>query len=709
MKKRRNPSENGVTLIALIVMIIILLILSVLVIRRITGNEGIIKTTGEVAITQEIQEYKERITEEVRAVVVKYAAIGEETGLEEIAEEIDEQTTWVKKTILNIGTKTTNDDILVEVVEGYVFQIFYDSMYNVVNVEYIGNEDGEAFPELLASFERTTSIINATASDSKNEIVSTEMIFRGETIEPNGNHTASSLTHKGIDSGWYIIKTTSSTGKLRYAWIRANTKANGLTPPEIEIVSAGLPGQEDWYGQDNQPVITRIYTTNPRTKRIHYEISGVSPAKTEEAPGMEVTLEGINTSGSTYIIAWTLDDKGGESDPTRYEVKYDNQKPEIIKIQETGETKETVEGEQEETRWYKSDVELLITEYLEEHSGVISYSYQKQGATSPTYVKDLSKGQTISAEGKTVIAFALQDKAGNESAPETVTIFKDTVPPIKFTPTVTEETIEGFKINVSTQDGGNPNEASGIAYYDIYVHKTQGDKKVKESLKNTTGEYIVTGLEAGTTYTVFAVAYDKAGNNITSQTANKTINKPPQFTENTTATAVANTNNQITITATAIDTDAEDTLTYTLWRGTSSDNLTSTGLTKTGTSGQQVSFLQTGSNYTQYYFRIDVSDGTVTVTGERDNARTYCKSSLCPGKTTISVTCSTCSGNGTYTSKQNCSSCSGKGYNSERTSCSTCHGSGKKYVAECSGCGKQYKELTGGTLGAKCYSCRSVC
>ena len=151
MKKRRNQStksEKGLTLITLIVMIIILVILSAIVIRGITGEEGLIKTTKEVALTQEIQEYKERITEEVRGAVVKYAAIGEEIGLEEIAEEIDEQTTWVKSTILNINTKTTNDDILVGTIEGYVFQIFYDTMYNVVNVDYIGNEDGVAFPEL---------------------------------------------------------------------------------------------------------------------------------------------------------------------------------------------------------------------------------------------------------------------------------------------------------------------------------------------------------------------------------------------------------------------------------------------------------------------------------------------------------------------------------------------------------------------------------
>ena len=165
-------------------------------------------------------------------------------------------------------------------------------------------------------------------------------------------------------------------------------------------------------------------------------------------------------------------------------------------------------------------------------------------------------------------------------------------------------------------------------------------------------------------YSVRVIITDAAGNsttpdaNTTIQNTSTIINTAPTFTEQAAGAPVANTNSQITVTATATDPDEGDTLTYTLYWGTSSTNITNSGMTKTGTSGQQVSFTKTGlSNYTTYYFRVDVTDNKETTKGNDSSERTLCESTKCTGP---------------FTKMDNCIECSGKGTVSGLVSCDTC-------------------------------------
>ena len=113
-----------------------------------------------------------------------------------------------------------------------------------------------------------------------------------------------------------------------------------------------------------------------------------------------------------------------------------------------------------------------------------------------------------------------------------------------------------------------------------------------------------------------------------------------------TGTAKTNTNDTIIVTAMATDQDANDTLTYTLWWGNSSGNLSKTNVSATGRSGQSVTLEKSGlSNDTRYWFKVVVSDSIDEATSGEGNEKTYCKGTYCSGVSISYTTCTKCDSN----------------------------------------------------------------
>jgi len=95
----------------------------------------------------------------------------------------------------------------------------------------------------------------------------------------------------------------------------------------------------------------------------------------------------------------------------------------------------------------------------------------------------------------------------------------------------------------------------------------------------------------------------------------------------------------------ATDADENDMLTYTLWYGTSADNITTQGKSSVPTKpGESVSIEQNEGlgNDTMYYFKVIVTDGTDEVTSGVNSAKTYCKGEYCSGPKTQPIDCSNC-------------------------------------------------------------------
>ncbi len=181
-----TAKEQGITLIALIIMIIVLVILSAVVIRGIEGG-GLISTTETAAEDYNVTSYKEQIEQKVIGTIQSYSARGGEIGVVKIAEELNNETLWVKSAVANIDTSINNEDIIVITTDKYIFEIYYDSTYGVVFVEYIGKDDGKEIPNLKARYEKRAASILAEARGAEK----LELIYRGEVVgtpieNPNG-------------------------------------------------------------------------------------------------------------------------------------------------------------------------------------------------------------------------------------------------------------------------------------------------------------------------------------------------------------------------------------------------------------------------------------------------------------------------------------------------------------------------------------------
>jgi len=98
-------------------------------------------------------------------------------------------------------------------------------------------------------------------------------------------------------------------------------------------------------------------------------------------------------------------------------------------------------------------------------------------------------------------------------------------------------------------------------------------------------------------------------------------------------------------------------LTYTLWYGTSADNITTQGKRSEPTKqGESVSIEQNEGlgNDTMYYFKVVVTDGTDETISRECNENTYCKGEHCEG---VSYSYETCTASGCDNGKINCTTC----------------------------------------------------
>ena len=258
-----------------------------------------------------------------------------------------------------------------------------------------------------------------------------------------------------------------------------------------------------------------------------------------------------------------------------------------------------------------------------------SYTIQYQvGSYTGSWTNISNGGRTTSVSHNTTIYARLTDGTNyGDYASITIT---DTTPPNSFSISASGVGSSYFTINGSTTDG-----QSGMNRYEYYV---DGSNK-------GTSNYI-TGVSAGT-HSVYVRAYDNAGNYRQSNTISVTTNVAP----NTPSVSLySRSTTSLQIQARATDSNDGQTLTYTLYTSTNGSSWTRKTSTS-ATEGNYVYLTASGlSNYTYYYYYVNVSDGYESRDSSKSGrARTYCPgnnrtcyTSNCPGSS--SKTCSTCNG-----------------------------------------------------------------
>ena len=212
--------EAGITLVALIIMVIVIVILAGITVRGITGREGILDQTMTTANEYNIEQYKEQIATLRDSIVLEYATKGKNITISELAEEMGEETTFVKSATLTKADANNNQDIIVTVTEGYTYQLYYDEVTGQKFIEYVGRADGKELPQVRAEYNTEKAEVKVIANDSEG-IASIELIYRGEVIQKEENPASGEeKTFIVQKTGWYEIRVTSNSGKIRYAWVR---------------------------------------------------------------------------------------------------------------------------------------------------------------------------------------------------------------------------------------------------------------------------------------------------------------------------------------------------------------------------------------------------------------------------------------------------------------------------------------------------------
>ncbi len=453
-------------------------------------------------------------------------------------------------------------------------------------------------------------------------------------------------------TGEYQIKAIANNKKTRSTYLRVSST---VIAPLIEVVSSGEQ-ENGWYGKDDKVVQIRISTENETAERIYYKTN-----KDEDytyVEGKVATLT-IQEPGRTIIYAYATDKNENISEQANKEIKYDNIHPQVGEIEVEGK-KGTIDGI--ETGWYISEeVTIKLNNMTDEplDSGIVGFYYWEIAEGSnpseiteeqKTYIKGKSGSIKIprTKEGKVTIGIQAKDEAGNVTDwTKIIIIQKDSVQPIDFLASVVEGTITpyGFTVTAGTTD-----VTSEVSHYNLYVK--QGATTVKEIKNNTIGQFQVTGISDNTTYSIIVEAVDRAGNvktgtgiTVTTLVANTPPTKP-EVSFNSKGT------NYIKVNAKATDVN-DDKLTYTLYYGTSSSNLDYSILLLDQDQNVQVTITTPTnlSEYTYYYWRVDVTDGKVITQGDiQTEVRTYCPGTglQCSGGSYVenSKTCSRCSGSG---------------------------------------------------------------
>jgi len=193
--------------------------------------------------------------------------------------------------------------------------------------------------------------------------------------------------------------------------------------------------------------------------------------------------------------------------------------------------------------------------------------------------------------------------------------------------------IENVTINPLTETTATINVTATDEENDdiVYVLEMLGDTKT-----SNTGIFDVTGLTQNTTYSYKVKVIDTFSAYDEYQNTFKTLksNKTPVITKNSDYKS-GKTTTKFTIEMSATDADG-DNLTYTLYASTAQNGTYYQVGTATGTSGASKTIPVTAINgtaltqYTIYWWYITVSDGTVSVTSDKQSVRTYC-----PGPTTV--------------------------------------------------------------------------
>ncbi|MFR8232953.1 MAG: hypothetical protein ACLVA2_00885 [Clostridia bacterium] len=493
-----RQKEKGITMIALVITIIVLIILAGISIAGISGENGIIKQGENAKRDTEIARYKSELEE------IKHEKYAKKYTIE-VDEFLSEYADIVLKKVDGIVEATPNKiNKLVEVLtkEGYKFEV------SIEETIYVGTDENKNTGDISkVKIEIRITPENWTRDKVKVKIIS---------------NIANIIKEYSIDGGnsWNKYKNeieVQDNGiEIQARGINEKNEKTEVVRKKIENIDRLVPNTfvPTVQGTLNKLEITASTTDKEATtKDGKSEIKGYKFSKDNGSTWTGIITEGRYTyenlqPGTTYPIKVKAIDKAGNE----VETNTINGTTEEEIIVPDGEGR--ISFVKEPNGWTRGQVRVQIStgeqgygiEYSLDGSEYISYS-------SPVEV----------SENKVIYARLTKNGKAGKSATYNIDNI-DRLQPKEFEVNIQGKTTNSIVVEGNTTDAEatQTDGSSGIRGYRF--SKDGGSNWTEEQ---TSGRYVFTGLNAGTSYEIKIKAIDNAGNERETTVKNETTSQLP--------------------------------------------------------------------------------------------------------------------------------------------------------------------------------------
>ena len=484
-------NEKGITLLALILTVVIMIILAAVTINVALGEGGLVDQA-------------------------KWAAEQTANSTKSEHEQLDDVADQINDIIAGIGTGDTNstggeetNSVETNSVDTNTVDTNSVEETNTVDTNTIEPEP-EPIPEGTITIgeaqwqEDGTAKVSVTSSESKYIIQ-----YQINGTEEKGWKTVQDGIVAGVNHGDTVY--ARLTDGEQYSEVQ-NKKIEDTTAPVVTVTAQGSPTTNSItvtaQAVDNETgMVTSPKYTYYIKKSTETESSYKTPSGAENITNAQYTFTGL-TQGTNYDIKVEVNgDKAGNKGTGTLT----NQTTATVPGADAGLVTGAITASPATWSSGKASITLTTTTnfQIEYQVGETTGSWTKRN--SPVIVGNLNHGDTVYARLTDGI------NAGNSAS---ITILDKKTPTLSIgTGAITENSIE---IKVTASSDGE----SGLADTNTYKYYVNNELKYT----GTQTSYTITGLSAGTSYTIKVEAYDKAGNVGTATTTATTVKNVPEST-----------------------------------------------------------------------------------------------------------------------------------------------------------------------------------
>ena len=523
-----KEEQNGITMIALVVTIVVLIILAGISISGITGKNGIIKQGENAKRNTEIARYKSELEE------IKHEKYAKKYTIE-VDEFLSEYADIVLKKVDGVVEATPNKiNKLVEVVtkEGYKFEV------TIEDTIYVGSDENENIGDI---------------SKVKIEITATPEIWTRNKVKVKITSNVANVSKEySIDGGntWKKyekeIEVQDNGTEIQARGVNEKNEKTEVVKKKIENIDRLAPNTfaPKVKGTTSKLEITASTTDKEATTKDGKSgIKGYKFSKDNGSSWTGLITEGRYTyenlqSGTTYPIKVKAVDNAGNE----VETNTTNATTEEEIIVPDGEGR--ISFAKEPNGWTKGPVRVEIS--TREQGYGIEYSLDGSKYTSYSGPIEVSENKVI---------YARLTKGGKAGKNTTYVVDNiDRLQPKEFAVNIQGKTTNSIVVEGNTTDAERK-ETDGSSGIRGYRFSKDGGSNWTE--EQTSGTYIFTGLNAGTSYQLKVKAIDNAGNERETAVISETTNELPNPQEKIqiTKTPTNWTNRTVTVKMTNTATD----------------------------------------------------------------------------------------------------------------------------------------------------------